>query len=216
MAEDGATERGATASRAILERWRLVAGEAAACRACDLWANATQTVFGEGPVPAPVMLVGEQPGDQEDRAGHPFVGPAGQVLSEALEEAGIDRDAVYVTNAVKHFKWKPRGKRRIHDKPNRAETVACRPWLEQELYLVRPEVLVALGATAAQSLLGSSFRLTRQQGVDLTDTGLAPHVVATTHPSLVLRAPDPDVRLQTRRRMVQDLAVVAGLARARR
>ncbi len=207
---------GATGDGGVAERWRLIAGEAAGCRACDLWAHATQTVFGEGPVPAAVMLVGEQPGDQEDRAGHPFVGPAGQVLSEALEEAGIDRGAVYVTNAVKHFKWKPRGKRRIHDKPNRAESVACRPWLDRELELVRPEVLVALGATAAQSLLGSAFRLTRQQGVDLTGTGLAPHVVATTHPSLVLRAPDPDVRLETRRRMVQDLAVVAGLARARR
>ena len=192
-----------------------MAAEAADCRACDLWSAATQTVFGEGAVPASMMLVGEQPGDQEDRAGHPFVGPAGRVLDEALEEAGIDRATVYVTNAVKHFKWKPRGERRIHDKPNRAEAVACRPWLERELELVQPEVLVALGATAAQSLLGPGFRLTRQQGVDLTDTGLAPHVIATTHPSLVLRAPDPDVRDVTRRRMVQDLAVAAELARAR-
>ena len=195
--------------------WRRLADEASGCRACDLWASATQTVFGEGAVPAPIMLVGEQPGDQEDRAGRPFVGPAGRVLDEALVEAGIDRGAVYVTNAVKHFKWKPRGKRRIHDKPSRAEAVACRPWLERELELVRPEVLVALGATAAQSLLGGSFRLTRQQGVDLTGTGLAPHVVATTHPSLVLRAPDPDVREQTRRRMVQDLAVAAELVDGR-
>ncbi|HZD65783.1 MAG TPA: UdgX family uracil-DNA binding protein [Acidimicrobiales bacterium] len=196
-------------------RWRALVAEAARCRSCDLWAEATQTVFGEGAVPARIMLVGEQPGDQEDRSGRPFVGPAGRVLSEALEEAGVDRSTVYVTNAVKHFKWKPRGKRRIHDRPNRAESAACRPWLEQELALVRPAVLVALGATAAQSLLGSSFRLTRQQGQDLTGTGLAPHVVATTHPSLVLRAPDPDVREHTRRRMVQDLAVAAELARDR-
>lgn len=196
-------------------RWQELAGEAAGCQACDLWAAATQTVFGEGAVPAAIMLVGEQPGDQEDRAGHPFVGPAGRVLDEALEEAGIDRGDVYITNAVKHFKWKPRGKRRIHDKPNGAEAAACRPWLERELELVRPGVLVALGATAAQTLLGRSFRLTKQQGVDLTGTGLAPHVVATTHPSLVLRGPDADVREQTRRRMVQDLAVAAELARAR-
>lgn len=197
------------------ERWRQVAGEAAGCRACDLWANATRTVFGEGSLPAPIMLVGEQPGDQEDRAGHPFVGPAGRVLDEALEAAGIDRAGVYVTNAVKHFKWKPRGKRRIHDKPNRTEAVACRPWLERELELVQPRVLVALGATAAQTLLGSSFRLTQQQGVAFSGTGLAPHVLATTHPSLVLRAPDADVRARTCRRMVQDLAVAAELARAR-
>jgi len=195
--------------------WRALAAEAAGCQACGLWAQATQTVFGEGAVPAAIMLVGEQPGDQEDRAGHPFVGPAGRVLDEALEEAGIDRDAVYVTNAVKHFKWKPRGKRRIHDKPNRAEALACRPWLDRELELVGPDVLVALGATAAQSLLGSSFRLTQQQGTDITGTGLAPHVVATTHPSLVLRAPDPDVRDVTRRRMVQGLAVAAQLAGGR-
>ncbi len=196
---------------AASSRWREIALEAAGCQACGLYANATQTVFGEGPVPAPIMMVGEQPGDQEDRAGRPFVGPAGRVLDRALEEAGIERSSVYVTNAVKHFKWKPRGPRRIHDKPNRAETVACRPWLDQELELVRPEILVLLGATAAQSLLGTSFRLTKQQGQDLTGTGLAPHVVATTHPSLVLRGPDPDVREQTRRRMVHDLQVVARL-----
>jgi DNA polymerase len=197
-------------------RWRQVSETAAGCQACPLYARATQTVFGEGPVPAPVMMVGEQPGDQEDRAGHPFVGPAGRVLDQVLEGAGIDRSLVYVTNAVKHFKWKPRGPKRIHDKPNRAEQVACRPWLEQELELVRPEVLVLLGATAAQSLLGTGFRLTRQQGEDLTDTGLAPHVVATTHPSVVLRAPDADVREMSRQRMVHDLQVVARLARAHR
>ena len=196
----------------VAGRWLETAEAAAGCRACPLYAHATQTVFGEGPVPAPVMMVGEQPGDQEDRAGHPFVGPAGRVLDQALEEAGIDRTSVYVTNALKHFKWKPRGQRRIHDKPNRAEQMACRPWLDQELELVHPEVLVLLGATAAQSLLGPSFRLTRQQGEDLTGTGLAPHVVATTHPSLVLRAPDADVREQTRQRMVHDLETVARLA----
>ena len=214
MPAEGVEAAGVEAAE-VAARWRELAAEAAGCQACDLWAGGTQTVFGEGAVPAPIMVVGEQPGDQEDRAGHPFVGPAGRVLDEALLEAGIDRTAVYVTNAVKHFKWKPRGKRRLHDKPNRVEAVACRPWLERELDLVRPQVLVALGATAAQSLLGSSFRLTRQQGIDLTDTGLAPHVVATTHPSLVLRAPDPDVRNVTRHRMVQDLAVAADLAGVR-
>lgn len=186
--------------------WAALATRAAGCRACPLWESATQTVFGEGPLDAAMVLVGEQPGDQEDRAGHPFVGPAGRVLDGALAEAGIERDRVYITNAVKHFKWKPRGKRRIHDKPNRQETLACRPWLEQELDLLQPRVLVAMGATAAQSLLGTSFRLTSRQGEDLTDTGLAPHVVATTHPSLVLRGSDAGARELTRKRMVEDLS----------
>jgi uracil-DNA glycosylase family protein len=158
-----------------------------------------------------MVLVGEQPGDQEDRAGAPFVGPAGRVLSEALEEAGIDRQGVYVTNAVKHFKWKPRGKRRIHDKPNRVEMVACRPWLETELDLIKPEVLVALGATAAQSLLGPSFRLTHHRGEVQSDTGLAPKVLATTHPSMVLRSPDEATREQIRKELVEDLALAGSL-----
>jgi DNA polymerase len=168
-------------------------------------------VFGEGPVPAAMMLVGEQPGDQEDRKGHPFVGPAGRVLEEALVAAGIERDGVYLTNAVKHFKWKPRGKRRIHDKPNRTEVVACRPWLDRELELVQPEVLVLLGATAAQAVLGPSFRVTRSRGLDLDDTGLAPHVVATAHPSAVLRVTDAAEREEARRHLVRDLQTAVGL-----
>jgi uracil-DNA glycosylase len=184
---------------------------AAACRACDLWQPATQTVFGEGPTPAAMMLVGEQPGDQEDLAGQPFVGPAGRVLDEALREAGIPRRDVYLTNAVKHFKWTPRGKRRIHDKPNRIEVQSCRPWLNAELDLVRPEVLVLLGATAAQSLLGPAFRITRSRGVDITDSGLAPHVVATAHPSAVLRVPDQAEREKSRLLLVDDLRTAVSL-----
>lgn len=184
---------------------------AAGCRACGLWADATQTVFGEGPRQARLMLVGEQPGDQEDLAGQPFVGPAGRVLDEALSAAGLPRDQVYVTNAVKHFKWKPRGKRRIHAKPSREEVVACRPWLERELALVRPRVLVLLGATAAQAVLGWSFRLTQHRGEDLHDTGLAPHVLATVHPSMILRLPDQTARKEARRTLCEDLSVAAGL-----
>ena len=191
--------------------WSELAAAAAGCRACPLWEPATATVFGEGPVPARLMLVGEQPGDQEDRTGHPFVGPPGRVLDEALTEAGVDRAAVYVTNAVKHFKWKPRGKRRLHHTPSRQEAAACRPWLERELELVGPEVLVALGATAAMSLLGPSFRLTQHRGEVITGTGLAPCVMATTHPSLVLRGADPDTRASIRREMVADLVKAASL-----
>ena len=157
------------------------------------------------------MLVGEQPGDKEDVAGHPFVGPAGRVLDEALEEAGIDRDQVYVTNAVKHFKWKARGKRRIHDKPNAAELAACRPWLDAELRFVGPHVLVPLGATAAQALLGRSFRVTQHRGEPLEGTGLARYVVATVHPSSILRAPDEDARRRGRVELAADLAVVGEL-----
>ena len=162
---------------------------AAGCRGCHLWENATQTVFGEGARAADVMLVGEQPGDQEDLAGKPFVGPAGRLLDQALEVAGIDRRQAYVTNVVKHFKWQPRGKRRIHQKPNWAEMTACRPWLEAELAVVRPNVLVCLGATAAQALLGRQFRVTQQRGVPI-ESDLAPHVLATIHPSAILRADD--------------------------
>jgi DNA polymerase len=181
------------------------------CRGCDLWRNATQAVFGEGNAPAQVMFVGEQPGDKEDLAGHPFVGPAGQVLDEALEAAGIDRRQVYVTNAVKHFKWKARGKRRIHDKPNAAEIAACRPWLDAELRAVQPEVLVPLGATAAQALLGRTFRVTQQRGRPIEGTGLARYVVATVHPSSILRAPDDEARRQGRVDLAADLAVVGEL-----
>lgn len=161
---------------------------AAGCTACPLCMLGTQTVFGEGPADARLLLVGEQPGDVEDREGRPFVGPAGRVLDRALGEAGIDRDAVYVTNAVKHFKWKAQGRRRIHDTPNERETAACRPWLRAEIDVVRPELVVALGATAARSMLGRDFRLTRHRG-EVLESPLAPRVTATLHPSAVLRGP---------------------------
>jgi len=178
------------------------------CRACDLYKRGTQTVFGEGPRKAAVMMVGEQPGDAEDLAGHPFVGPAGKLLDRALEEAGIDRELVYVTNVVKHFKWEPRGKRRIHAKPNGAEIAACRPWLETEIALVKPRVLVCLGATAAQALLGKSFKVTQHRG-SFVPSALAPRVTATVHPSSILRAQDDESRRAEMRRFVQDLKRVA-------
>src|SRR4051794_36676292 len=198
----------------LVERERTLPGVRRAvqeCRGCDLWRNATQAVFGEGRARADVMLVGEQPGDKEDIAGHPFVGPAGRVLDEALDEAGIDRSQVYVTNAVKHFKWKARGKRRIHDKPNAEQNGACRPWLDAELRVVAPRVLVPLGATAAQSLLGRSFKVTQLRGEPIEGTGLADFVVATVHPSSILRAPDDDARREGRRALAADLSVVAEL-----
>jgi DNA polymerase len=186
--------------------------EAAGCKACPLWERATQTVFGEGPATAELLFVGEQPGDVEDREGKPFVGPAGRLFDEALAEAGIERKRVYVTNAVKHFKWTPRGKRRIHQKPNAAETAACRPWLDGELAAVSPRVLVALGATAAQSLLGRGFRVTRERGVPV-ESDLAPTVVATVHPSSILRAADEDARREAYDAFVADLRAVAALLR---
>jgi len=182
---------------------------AAACAACDLHKTGTQTVFGEGSEDAKAMFVGEQPGDQEDKAGKPFVGPAGQLFDRALEDAGIDRQAVYVTNVVKHFKWVARGKRRIHQKPNAAEVAACRPWLEAELAVVKPRVLVCLGATAAQALLGREFRVTRERGRPV-ESDLAENVVATVHPSSILRA-DPADREREYDAFVNDLRVVAGL-----
>ena len=181
---------------------------AAGCKACDLYKRGTQTVFGEGPRTAEVMLVGEQPGDAEDLAGRPFVGPAGRLLDTALEEAGIDRSQVYVTNVVKHFKWEPRGKRRIHAKPNAAEIAACRPWLEVEIALVKPRVLICLGATAAQTLLGKSFKVSKQRGT-LVPSPLAPVVTATVHPSSILRASDDQSRREETRRFVQDLRKIA-------
>src|SRR6266568_1967651 len=182
------------------------------CRACDLWARATQGVFGEGKRGAKVIFVGEQPGDQEDRQGHPFVGPAGRILDEALAEAGIDRSTVYVTNVVKHFKWKaaPKGNRRIHEKPNATEIAACRFWLETELQLLKPRLIVALGATAAQALFGRTFKVTAQRGKVIA-TPLAAHGIATVHPSSILRAPDEASRRQEYRAFVKDLKSVAKL-----
>ena len=185
------------------------------CRGCRLYANATQTVFGEGRAGAPLMLVGEQPGDREDREGHPFVGPAGRLLDGALEDAGIAREDVYVTNVVKHFKWEPRGAksaRRIHKKPNDAEIAACYPWLAEEIAVVTPTVIVCLGATAAQALLGKDFRVTRERGVPLVSP-LADAIVATMHPSSVLRAPTDDARRQARADLVRDLAVAADVVK---
>ncbi len=184
---------------------------ALACTACPLYKVATQTVFGEGPKGAALMFLGEQPGDQEDLSGKPFIGPAGQLLDRALEEAGIDRNAVYVTNTVKHFKWEPRGKRRIHQKPGSRDIAACRPWFEAELRLVRPNVLVCLGSTAAQALFGSSFRVTRERGRVL-ESELAPRVVATVHPSSLLRQPDEETRAREYALFVDDLRVAAKAA----
>jgi uracil-DNA glycosylase family protein len=181
---------------------------AAGCRACRLWRDATQTVFGEGTRMAEVMLVGEQPGDREDLAGRPFVGPAGRLLDQALEEAGIDRRKVYVTNVVKHFKFTRRGKRRIHKRPAADEIAACRPWLEAELAVVRPRVLVCLGATAAQALLGRTFRVTKQRG-EFIESDLAPLVTATIHPSAILRAPDDETRREEMEAFIRDLSLVA-------
>ena len=196
---------GLEASRKGADRAEL-AELAAQCRGCDLWERATQTVFGEGPATAPIVLVGEQPGDQEDRLGHPFVGPAGRVLDEALGAAGIDREKAFVTNVVKHFKWKPTpgGKRRLHERPNAAEVRACRPWLESELQLVGPNAVVLLGATAAQALLGPDVRVSETAG-RLIQSDLASMVVATIHPSAVLRAGDPEGSERTYRFLVEDL-----------
>lgn len=205
---------------AVVSNARTIAGlrqTATNCKACDLWKNATQTVFGEGSSKAKIMFVGEQPGDQEDRVGHPFVGPAGRLLNDALEQAGIDRAEVYVTNVVKHFKWTPaeRGKRRIHKKPRYAEIHACRPWLDAELRVVKPEVLVCLGASAAQSLLGRNFSVSRQRGQRVEST-LAPYVTATVHPSSILRAPDSKSRELQMRAFVKDLVKIAKLVDRRR
>ena len=182
---------------------------AAGCTACPLHETGTQTVFGEGSTRARVVFVGEQPGDQEDLQGKPFVGPAGKLLDKALEDAGIDRSQVYVTNVVKHFKWQARGKRRIHQKPNWSEITACRPWLDAELEVIEPRVLVCLGATAAQALLGRDFRVSRQRG-ELVESELAEKVIATVHPSSILRA-DEATREQEYRELVRDLEKVAAL-----
>jgi len=180
---------------------------ASLCKACDLWENATQTVFGEGAKHAKIMFIGEQPGNEEDLKGAPFVGPAGRLLDKALDEAGIDRSQTYVTNVVKHFKWEPRGKRRIHKKPNTTEIAACRPWLEAEIATVRPKIIVLLGATAAQALLGKEFRVSRQRGQPIPST-LAELVMATVHPSSILRATD-ESRESEMEQFIQDLESVA-------
>src|SRR6185295_16971751 len=177
---------------------------AADCKGCDLWKRGTQTVFGEGARRAEIVFVGEQPGNEEDLSGKPFVGPAGRLLDEALIEAGIDRTQTYVTNMVKHFKWEPRGKRRIHKKPNAGEIAACRPWLDTEIALVKPHAIVCLGATAAQTLLGKSFRLTAHRG-EFIKSPLAPLVLATVHPSSLLRAPDEESRRRETRAFIEDL-----------
>ena len=205
-----------TAAVFLPERLSLAAlrEAAAGCTACPLHLTGTQTVFGEGARAARLLLVGEQPGDHEDLEGRPFVGPAGRLLDEALGEAGIDRANAYVTNAVKHFKWQPRGKRRIHQKPNAAEIAACRPWLDAELEVVQPEALVLLGATAAQALLGRGFRVTRDRGA-LLESELAPVTLATVHPSSILRAPDAEARRRERSLFVDDLRVAAHALAAR-
>ena len=204
MADSGTSR---TARRTRLE---AVAAEAAGCTRCDLYRRATQTVFGEGAVGARLLLVGEQPGDREDLDGHPFVGPAGRVLETALTEAGVDPADVYVTNAVKHFKWEPRGKRRIHKRPSTSEIQACHTWLEQEVALVRPRVVVCLGATAARAVLGRPATISSVRGQVLDGPGDVP-VVVTIHPSAVLRAPD-DARAAARRGLVSDLALAHGTA----
>ena len=186
---------------------RSLKSAARGCRACDLWRRATQTVFGEGSVTADVMFVGEQPGNDEDLSGHPFVGPAGRILDTALERAGIARDRTYVTNVVKHFKWEPRGKRRIHAKPRASEIGACRPWLDAEIAVVHPRIIICLGATAAKALLGSSFKVSIDRG-RFVPSPLAPFVTATVHPSSILRQPDPAARRQAMLAFVKDLKKV--------
>jgi uracil-DNA glycosylase len=205
MADDGQS-----VADQILDRPTIASAREAArdCRACDLWKVGTQTVFGEGAPKADLMFVGEQPGDQEDIMGHPFVGPAGKLLDRALEAAEIDRAAVYVTNVVKHFKWEPRGKRRIHKRPNAGEIAACRPWLNTEIALVKPRAIVCLGATAAQALLGRAFKLTQHRG-EFLESAIAPIVMATVHPSSLLRAPDDETRRRETERFIDDLRAVA-------
>jgi uracil-DNA glycosylase family protein len=188
---------------------------AAGCKACHLWKLGTQTIFGEGSASARVMMVGEQPGDKEDLQGRPFVGPAGAVLDKALAVAAIDRNDIYVTNIVKHFKWEPRGKRRLHKKPNTLEISACRPWLEAEIRVIKPQVVVLLGATAAQGILGNQFRVTKQRGQWL-QSKIAPLVMATVHPSSILRALDDDSRHEEMLKFVADLKKVAAQLQQRR
>ena len=201
------TGRGVSSAAGSL---RELSAKAKDCRNCSLWKNATQTVFGEGSTHARIMLIGEQPGNDEDKEGRPFVGPAGRLMDRLLVEAGIDRKNTYVTNIVKHFKFKPRGKRRIHEKPNKKEIAACRPWLEAEIAALAPHAIVCFGATAAQALLGSQFRVTVRHG-EFVESPLAPRVLATIHPSAILRAPDEKMRHQLERQFVADLKPIAKL-----
>jgi uracil-DNA glycosylase len=205
---DRRTKEGAagTALPLVPERPTLAAlrSAAASCRACDLWERGTQTVFGEGVQGTDLMFVGEQPGDREDQEGHPFVGPAGRLLERAIAEAGLDRDRIYITNVVKHFKWEPRGKKRIHQKPNAGEIRACRPWLDAEIAVIRPRAVVCLGATAAQALLGKDFKVTKHRG-EPRPSALAPIVMGTVHPSSILRAPDEEARRREMEAFVADL-----------
>lgn len=187
--------------RPTLNKLRDVAAE---CRACDLWKTGTQTVFGEGKSRSLIMFIGEQPGDKEDLSGRPFVGPAGALLDKSLEEAGIDRGKVYITNVVKHFKWEPRGKRRIHKKPNAAEITACRPWLESEIHVIKPRAIICLGSTAAQAVISPKFKVSMQRGL-FVPSDLADYVTATVHPSSILRAPSDEARRVERERFVEDL-----------
>jgi DNA polymerase len=189
--------------------WDKLRRAAKRCQACPLYRNATQTVFGEGPPHARIVFIGEQPGDQEDREGRPFVGPAGKLLDRALEEAGVDRDECYVTNAVKHFKWKPRGKRRLHQKPDRAEIGACRPWWKRELELISPQILVCLGSTAARAVFERDIKVTQERGTFM-ETPWCPRTLVTVHPSSLLRAPDPEMRKREYARFVADLKLLRG------
>lgn len=211
-AEQRRTRRVITTGRAAPPDGSLKEVRAAAlhCQACPLWKTGTQTVFGEGASHASAVFIGEVPGNDEDLAGRPFVGPAGKLLDAALAEVGIERAGIYLTNVVKHFKWEPRGKRRLHQKPNAAEIAACRPWLEAELKLVQPRLIVCLGATAAQALLGRAFRVTQQRGKPIRSS-LAPFVLATVHPSSLLRMPDPAARRAAREQFIADLTVAARL-----
>jgi uracil-DNA glycosylase family protein len=204
VAEDKAKESSAAEFIPRKASLRSLRAAAADCKGCELWRQGTQTVFGNGPRHAVMLFVGEQPGNEEDLTGKPFVGPAGRLLDQALAEAGIDRSQVYLTNVVKHFKWEPRGKRRIHKKPNAHEVSACRPWLYSEIDLIKPKIIVALGATAAQALLGPQFRVSRQRG-QFIESSLAEFVMATVHPSSILRAPDEETRRSERRRFISDL-----------
>lgn len=203
--EDFKTAAPLVPARPTIPKLRQIA---AGCRACPLWKTGTQTVFGEGSPDAKVLFVGEVPGNDEDLAGRPFVGPAGKLMDKVLEEVGINRDEIYVTNVVKHFKWEPQGKRRLHKKPNAREIAACRPWLDAEIQVTTPKIIVCLGATAAQALLGKQFRVTKQRG-ELISSPLAPFVMATVHPSSILRAPDDAARRQAREEFTADMKKVA-------